>query len=81
LATSGKGNHLLTSQKLTCHQILKLMQGVPSPNNTLLPAELQSPVELRGVQPGTLYHVSYFGFEWLMVVIKFESITVQGCLI
>ena len=34
------------------------VQGVPPPNTTLLPAELQSPVELRGVQPGTNYLVN-----------------------
>ncbi|KAI9561811.1 hypothetical protein GHT06_012772 [Daphnia sinensis] len=31
-------------------------QGVPPPNNTLLPTELLQPIELRGVQPGTNYH-------------------------
>lgn len=31
------------------------IQGVPPPNNTLLPAELLQPIELRGVQPGTNY--------------------------
>ena len=32
------------------------IQGVPPPNNTLLPTELLQPIELRGVQPGTNYH-------------------------
>ena len=38
------------------HSCRKL-QGVPPPNNTLLPSELLQPIELRGTQPGTTYRL------------------------